>query len=94
MTIQGLKYDSVINGGSDVNLYKKICIQYYLLYIYTCNSLPDFISWGVQAQWVARLTHKVSVASSSPIKGPRCYLEQETLPLLLSIGWLQERIQA
>jgi len=25
---------------------------------------------------------------SSPIKGPRCFLEQETLPLLLSTGWL------
>ena len=28
------------------------------------------------------------------IKGPRCFLEQETLILLLSTGWLQERIQA
>jgi len=25
---------------------------------------------------------------------PRCFLEQETLQLLLSTGWLQERIQA
>jgi len=29
---------------------------------------------------------------SSPIKG--CFLEQETLPLLLSTGWFQERSQA
>jgi len=34
------------------------------------------------------------VLSSSPIKGPRCFLEQETLPLLLSTGWFQELIRA
>ena len=46
-----------------------------------------------QAQWVARLTRNVEVVGSSLIKGPRCFLEQETLPLLLCTGWLQERIQ-
>ena len=46
--------------------------------------------YGV-AQWVARLTRNVEVIGSSPIKGPRCFLEQETLPLLLSTGWFQER---
>ena len=45
-------------------------------------------------QWVARLTRNVEVVGSSPIKGPRCFLEQETLPLLLSTGWFQERIRA
>ena len=45
-------------------------------------------------QWIARLTRNVEVVGSSPIKGTRCFLEQETLPLLLSNGWLQERIQA
>jgi len=30
----------------------------------------------------------------SPINGSRCFLEQETLPLLLSTGWLQERNRA
>jgi len=30
----------------------------------------------------------------SPIKRPCCFLEQETLPLLLSTGWFQERIRA
>ena len=29
---------------------------------------------------------------TSPIKGPRRFLEQETFPLLLSTGWFQERI--
>ena len=46
------------------------------------------------AQCVARLTRNVEVVGQSPIKGPRCCLEQETLPLLLSTGWFQERIQA
>ena len=41
----------------------------------------------------ARLTRNVSVMGSSPIKGPHCFLEQETLPLLLSTGWFQERIK-
>ena len=36
---------------------------------------------------VARLTRNVEVVGSSLIKGPHCFLEQETLPLLLSIGW-------
>ena len=46
------------------------------------------------AQWVARLTRNVEVVGFSPIKGPRCFLEQETLPLLLSTGWFQEWIRA
>jgi len=39
------------------------------------------------AQWVARLTRTVEVVGSSLIKGHRCFLEQETLPLLFSTGW-------
>ena len=39
-------------------------------------------------------TRNVEVVCSSLIKGPRCFLEQETLPLLLSTGWFQERIRA
>jgi len=45
-------------------------------------------------QWVALLIRNVEVVCSSPIKGPRCIIEQETLPLLLSTGWFQERIRA
>ena len=45
-------------------------------------------------QWVSHLTSNVEVVGLSPIKGPRCVLEQETLPLLLSTGWFQERIRA
>ena len=36
----------------------------------------------------------VEVVGSNPIKGLRCYLEQEMLPLLLSTGWFQERVRA
>jgi len=32
--------------------------------------------------------------SSSPINGTRCFLDQETLSLLLSTGWFQEPIRA
>ena len=46
------------------------------------------------AQWVARITRNVEVVGSSAIKGPRCFLKQETLPLLLTTGWFQERIRA
>jgi len=35
----------------------------------------------------------LSVMSSSLIKVPRCFLEQETLLSLLSTGWFQERIR-
>ena len=41
----------------------------------------------------ARLTRNVEVVGSSPIKGPRCFLEQETLPLLFNTGWFQQRIR-
>ena len=34
------------------------------------------------------------VVGSSPINlGPRCFLEQETLPLLVSTGWFQDWIR-
>ena len=49
---------------------------------------------GGVAQWLARLTRNVEVVSSSPIKGPCCFLEQETLPLLLGTFWFQARIRA
>jgi len=32
-----------------------------------------------------------SVVSASPIKGSHWFLEQETLPSLLSTGWFEER---
>ena len=43
---------------------------------------------------VACQTRNMEVIGLSPIKGSRCFLEQETLPLLLSTGWFQERIRA
>ena len=44
--------------------------------------------------WVTRLACNVSVMGLSRIKGPCCFLEQATLPLLLSTGWFKERIRA
>ena len=58
------------------------------------GSKIEYLALGGGAQWVARLTHNEVVVGSSPIKGPRCFLEQETLPLLLSTGWFQERNRA
>ena len=46
------------------------------------------------AQWVIRLTGNVEIVGSSPIKGTRCFIEQETSPLLLSTGWFQEQTRA
>ena len=50
--------------------------------------------WVSGAQWVERLTCILSVVGSKPIKGFCCFLEQETLPSLLSTGWFQELISA
>ena len=49
---------------------------------------------SICTQWVARLTLNVEVMSSITIKGPHCFIEQETLPLLYSTGWFQERTRA
>jgi len=57
------------------------------------STLVLIVSSGV-TQWVARLTPNVEVKGSCPIKGPRCFLEHETLPLLLRTGWYQERNRA
>ena len=43
---------------------------------------------------LVRPTRNVEVVGSSPIKGPRCFLEQEILPLLLSTGWFQKQFRA
>ena len=50
---------------------------------------------GGVAQWVACLTHNVKNVGSSSVKIPSCFLEQETLPLLLitCIDWFQEWIR-
>ena len=36
----------------------------------------------------------LSVLSSSPVKGSRCFIGQETLPSLISTGWFKERDRA
>jgi len=45
------------------------------------------------AQWVECLICNVEVVGLSTIKGPLSCLEQETLPLMPSTGWFQERIR-
>jgi len=56
-----------------------------------CKQAPVKVkAWGGMAKWVARLTRNVEVVGSSTINGPRCFLKQETLPLLLRTGWLKE----
>ena len=47
---------------------------------------------GGVVQWVALLTRNKEVVGSSPNKGTRCFIEQETLPLLLSTGWFHKQI--
>ena len=42
---------------------------------------------GGVVQWVACLTRNVEVVCSSPIQGPRCFIEQDALPLLLTKGF-------
>ena len=42
------------------------------------RNLSDQIADNGVAQWFVRLTCNVKVMGLSPIKGPRCFLEQET----------------
>ena len=45
------------------------------------------------AQWLVPLDHyyhKLPVMVSNPIKGYRCFIQQEILPSLLSTSWFQE----
>ena len=55
------------------------------------------IGWSTRdglTQLLKRLAHNRTVLSLSPMKGPRCFLEQETLPSLLSTSLFQEQIEA
>ena len=75
-----------VHLGTNVTLHAQVVetgILKYLKTQYYC-----YYRGGGVVQWVAHLTHNLEVVGSSPIKGPRCFLEQETLPLLLSTGWL------
>ena len=49
---------------------------------------------GGLAHWVGRLTSKLPAVGSNPIKGSSCFLEQETLHMMLMrTGWFKERIR-
>jgi len=59
----------------------------------TVTHLFNASMMGCVPQWEACLTRNCSVVSSNPIKGFRYFIEQETLPSLLSPGLFKERIQ-
>ena len=88
------KLGRIFNGGyfllvlNDLTEYSPLCL------IMRCFLVLNECHRGDVTQWVALLTRNVKIVGSSPIKGPRCFLEQETLPVLLSTGWSQERIRA
>ena len=99
-----VQFINITTYGRLFNVISK-CVVYAILiyrYVFSCIGQFDFglilTIFNVQserrcaAQWHSRLTRNVSVVGSSPIKGPRCVLEQETVSLLLSTGWFQERI--
>ena len=71
-------------------------MTYLIITIYLVNVFAQSITdtRGGVPQWVACLTCNVEVAGSSLVKAPRCFLEQNTLPVLLSTGWFQEQIRA
>jgi len=51
-------------------------------------ALQDIV-WWCSDQWVSPVIGEcLEGASSNPVSH-RCFIEQESLPLLLSTGWLQ-----
>ena len=73
--------------------YNHLHISTSLIFNRTKNKTYIFLL-NIAVGCVAPLTRNVSFVELITIKGPRCFLEQETLPLLLSTGWFQERIWA
>ena len=51
-------------------------IEIHLLYCAGCLKIYILTRRGGVTTWVARLTRNAEVLCSSPIKGPRCFLEQ------------------
>ena len=68
------------------------CICLFLPYSTISRTSKDLKKLFCILVFFFLLTRNVEVVGSSNIKGPRCFHEQETLPLLLSTGWFQERI--
>jgi len=54
---------------------------------YICFFIQCGVGW-----WVVCWTRNLSVMTLNPITSSHYFLEQETLPLLLSTGWFQEQI--
>ena len=81
------RYTTVTHGL----VYK--CEIYCKYHLIVKRNMNKYTTGGDVAQWVARLTRNVEVVGLNPIEGC-CFIEQETLPILLSTGWFQERISA
>ena len=73
---------------AETNLHSNHCVLIQCIEAIrsSLTAIMSVSSKGGLAQWVARLTRSVEVVGLSPIKGPRCFLEQETLPILFSTG--------
>ena len=62
-------------------------VWYVLDFCLICTGLLSDMYW-ISVWYVL-----VLIVHLRPVKGSRCFLEQETLPLLLITGWFQERIR-
>jgi len=59
----------------------------YYNFIILVNTIIILIALrGSVGQWAVRLIRNLEVVGSSSVKGPYCFLEQETLPLWLVPG--------
>ena len=73
--------------GQCRNLYSNINLTSLVSYLKHGAVLVMFVdSKGRHGAVGCSLARNVEVVVSSPIKGPRCFLEQETLHLLLITG--------
>ena len=72
-----------------LSLLTKNVHNFYSRQIATSSVFQDLWYIFVTVAWVALLALNVFVVDSNSIKGPCCFLGQETLPLLLSTGWFQ-----
>ena len=75
------------------NKWNKVLIN--LLFVFIFFSQLFIYKTLQEGQWVVHLTHNHSIImGKNLVKGFRCFLEQETLPSLLSPGLFQGWIQA
>ena len=80
----------------DVRFKHEVISSHLLLIVLRLFSNWPWIFTLQLLSWSFMLTSTVTCQSwvIAPSKAPACFLEQETLPRLLSTGWFQERIRA